>query len=190
MSNAINQEVEAIRTLLTALEPLESKSRQAVLDYVMHRLDISFPAPSLIKPNVSETPPSPFPEPQQTPPQEPGHIHIKDLKDQKKPRSSNEMAALVAYYLLYKAKPNERKQTITTKDIETYFRIAEFKGPTKPQFTLPNAKAAGYLDAAGSGKYKLNPVGYNLVVHSMPRAEKQVTRKPSKRFKMKQKKVS
>ena len=35
--------------------------------------------------------------------------------------------------------------------------------------TLPNAKSAGYFDAVGNGEYKLNAVGHNLVVHSMPR---------------------
>ena len=66
------------------------------------------------------------------------------------------------------APKTERKDRITTKDIETYFKIAEFP-LTKTQFTLPNAKAAGYLDAVGNGEYKLNAVGHNLVVHSMPR---------------------
>ncbi|MGK2932078.1 MAG: hypothetical protein ACSLFD_04830, partial [Solirubrobacterales bacterium] len=35
--------------------------------------------------------------------------------------------------------------------------------------TLPNATQAGYFDATGeTGKYRLNPVGYNLVVHGLP----------------------
>jgi hypothetical protein len=41
--------------------------------------------------------------------------------------------------------------------------------PEQIRVTLPNAKAAGYFDAAGEGEYKLNAVGHNLVVHSMPR---------------------
>jgi hypothetical protein len=79
------------------------------------------------------------------------------------------MAALVAYFLANVVDEQERKERITTKDIDTYFKIAEFPLPTKTRFTLPNAKAAGYLDPVGSGQYKLNAVGYNLVVHSMPR---------------------
>jgi hypothetical protein len=111
-------------------------------------------------------------------------IHIKDLKEQKKPRFAIEMAALVAYYLANVAPKSDRKDRITTKDIETYFKIAEFPLPEKTQFTLPNTKAAGYLDAVGNGEYKLNPVGYNLVVHSMPRGadDKAASRrKPAKR---------
>ena len=85
-------------------------------------------------------------------------------------RSANEMATLVAYYLANAVPKANRKDRITAKDIETYFKIAEFP-LTKTQFTLPNAKAAGYLDAFGNGEYKLNAVGHNLVVHSMPRGE-------------------
>lgn len=34
--------------------------------------------------------------------------------------------------------------------------------------TLTNAKNAGYLDAAGDGKYKLSSVGENLVAITLP----------------------
>ncbi|WP_425905918.1 hypothetical protein [Nitrobacter sp. TKz-YC02] len=34
--------------------------------------------------------------------------------------------------------------------------------------TLTNAKNAGYLDSAGSGKFKLSSVGENLVAITLP----------------------
>ena len=34
--------------------------------------------------------------------------------------------------------------------------------------TLTNAKNAGYLDAAGNGKFKLSSVGENLVAITLP----------------------
>jgi hypothetical protein len=34
---------------------------------------------------------------------------------------------------------------------------------------LVDARGAGYFDSAGRGKYKLNPVGHNLVVHKLPK---------------------
>jgi hypothetical protein len=103
--------------------------------------------------------------------QKSSQTHIKEFKEQKNPRYAIEMAAVVAYYLQDLAPPKERKDTISTRDVETYFKIAEFKLPTKPQFTLPNAKAAGYFDAVGNGEYKLNAVGHNLVAHSLPRGK-------------------
>jgi hypothetical protein len=102
-------------------------------------------------------------------------LSIRDLKDEKKPASSNQMAALVAYYLSEIAPEAERKDTINASDLEKYFKQAGFKLPKVISQALPNAAAAAYLDAAGNGLYKLNPVGYNLVVHGLPRANGQVT---------------
>ena len=97
--------------------------------------------------------------------------HIEDLKKKKKPRSANEMAALVAYYLSDLAPANEHKDKVTTEDIRTYFKIANFPLPKEIRVTLANATAAGYFNAVGNGECKLNAVGHNLVVHSMPRGE-------------------
>jgi len=95
---------------------------------------------------------------------------IRSLRREKRPQSANEMAALVAYYLGEVAGEGERKETVSQKDIEKYFKQAGFPLPKVPSQTLPNAKSAGYLDSADKpGEYRLNPVGYNLVVHTLPR---------------------
>ena len=177
MSTDVDKEIDAIGTLLKVLEPLDPKARKSVLDYVMRRLDIT----------IQEAPP-PKPDALGLPPGEPvitneqtGETHIKDLVLEKKPRSAIEMATIVAYYLSHKAPQKNRKQSINTKDIDTYFKIAGFELPTQLKFTLPNTKSAGYLDAVGNGEYKLNPVGYNLVVHSMPKTSEQGKRKPQRK---------
>ena len=170
MTEHIDKEIEAIKAVLLALEPLPPEVRTSVLEYVLRRLqialgpvqqtEVSTPAPSAdatLAAVEAET------ERQTTP------THIKDFKEKKKPRSAIEMAALVAYYLANEAPRKDRKDRITTKEVDTYFKIAGYPLPGKIQFTLVNAKAAGYLDAVGNGEYKLNAVGHNLVVHSMPR---------------------
>jgi hypothetical protein len=96
-------------------------------------------------------------------------VSIKDLKEEKLPESSNQMAAIVAFYLQEVAPENERESTITASDIEKYFKQARFNLPKNIRMALPNAAAAGYLDSVGGGAYKLNPVGYNLVAHGLPR---------------------
>jgi hypothetical protein len=78
------------------------------------------------------------------------------------------MAALVAYYLKHLAPAEDRKEAISREDIEKYFGQGGFPLPEKPQFTLTNAKNAGYFDSAGTGLYRLNPVGHNLVAHNLP----------------------
>jgi hypothetical protein len=165
MADPVDQEVEGIRAVLAALTPLSQAARSSVLEYVSKRLGVAVPSLSDrddAQPIASkgEHPPAPS---GQTP------VHIKALKEEKKPRSANEMAALVAYYLSNVAPPEQRKKTVNQKDIETFFKIAEFPLPREMRVTLANAKTAGYFDAAGDGEYKLNAVGHNLVVHSMPR---------------------
>jgi hypothetical protein len=81
------------------------------------------------------------------------------------------MAALVAYYLSELTSKDERKDEITSADLEKYFKQAAFRLPRSLRMTLPNAAAAGYFDSAGAGRYRLNPVGYNLVVHGLPRSQ-------------------
>ena len=180
MLTDVDKEIGAIGTLLKALDPLEPKSRQSVLDYVIRRLDIPLPKTQggTLVPDLSALPPG---EPSVITREPPGQVHIKDLVRDKKPRSAIEMATLVAYYLSHKAPQNERKQTVNNKDNETYFKIAEFKLPRQPKFTLQNTKAAGHLDAVGDGEYKLNPVGYNLVVHNMPKTSERGTHRPQRK---------
>lgn len=180
MTTNVDKEIGAIGTLLKALEPLDPKARQSVLDYVMRRLDIPLPTTQggALPTAASLLPPG---EPPVITDEPTGQAHIEDLVRDKKPRSAIEMATLVAYYLSHKAPQNERKQTISNKDIETYFKIGEFKLPSKPKFTLVNTKGAGYLDAVGDGEYKLNPVGYNLVVHSMPKTSKRGASRPHRK---------
>ena len=175
MPEEIEKEIEAIKTLLIALEPLNPKVRESVLGYVIKRLNISIPevptslhlpehkAPEngITMPDISGPKTSEKPIGQQ--------IDIRQLKEDKSPKSAIEMAVLVSYYLSNVATENVRKETISTGDLEKYFKMAKFRLPKSLKFTLPNAKKAGYLESAGTGEYKLNPVGYNLVVHSMPK---------------------
>jgi hypothetical protein len=168
---AVDAEIEAIHVVLGALEALQPDVRDAVLGYVLKRLKIPFAGAQ-----------SPAPEPKSSLSEEPeasptlsvvgtrppaGSLHIKAFKEEKKPRSANEMAALVAYYLENLA--SDRKKTVNARDIETYFKIAGFPLPEQVRLTLQNAKTAGYFDLAGDGEYRLNAIGHNLVVHSMPR---------------------
>ncbi|HEY2975957.1 MAG TPA: hypothetical protein VGJ48_25815 [Pyrinomonadaceae bacterium] len=99
-----------------------------------------------------------------------GSRDIKELKAQKNPYSANEMAAVVAFYLSEIAVGDERKTEVDLEDMVKYFKQAIFPLPKKPQMLMTNAKNAGYFDSAERGKFKLNPVGYNLVAHNLPRS--------------------
>jgi hypothetical protein len=95
---------------------------------------------------------------------------IRSFKAEKNPRSAREMACVVAFYLQELAPENERKESISTADLEKYFKQAGFQLPTKLAQILPDAKSSGYFDSPSRAAYKLNAVGYNLVAHKLPAA--------------------
>ncbi len=97
-----------------------------------------------------------------------GSIDIKSLRNEKRPSSANEMAAVVAFYLSELVPEGERKLEVQAEDMKKYFKQAGFPLPKQLRMLLPNAKNSGYFDSSGGG-YKLNPVGYNLVAHNLPR---------------------
>jgi hypothetical protein len=175
-TNSADRELGAISSILKALDGLDGESIQRVLDYVFGRLSIS--APRHIKAVSSVTQPALSAESSPA-----RRTSIRDLKEEKKPESSNQMAALVAYYLSEIADSAERKDAINTADLERYFKQASFKLPKSLPSTLPNATAAGYFDPTGSGLYRLNAVGYNLVAHGLPRANAAPPKRTSQRLK-------
>jgi len=165
-------EIAALTTLIKALEPLKSDQRIRVLSFVFHKLNIRMPDFDSRERQESElavalgtdldTKPAQSSD-TRTP------TDIRSLKDLKKPRTANEMAALVAYYLEHVAVGGERRDFITADDIKPYFNQAGFPLPSGPAaMTLTNAKNAGYLNARARGQYHLNPVGYNLIAYKLP----------------------
>jgi hypothetical protein len=162
----IDREVEAIRTISSALLPLDELGKQRVIDYVLKRFGL-WASQSIRPVQVPSIPKSAQDLLAETSLSE--ITHIGQLRELKKPNTAIEMAALVAYYLSDLAPLNERKFTVTTRDMETYFKIANYRLPIAIQQLLGNAKNAGYFDLVGTGEYKLNAVGYNLVVHNLPR---------------------
>ena len=177
-----DRELDAISVVLGALEPLDGESIQRVLDYVFGRLSISRHAAAAAPISVPSVASSTAPG------REPVHpsrqFSIRDLKEEKQPAASNQMAALVAYYLSEVAPESERKDAINASDLERYFKQAGFKLPKAVSQALPNAAAAGYFDSTGNGLYRLNAVGYNLVVHGLPRTDarkSQPARRPAQK---------
>jgi hypothetical protein len=179
-----DRELKAIRANLTALEGLDGESLQRVLDYVFGRLSLNtsprgYSAGAGYSAGTSHAvahqPESATSDSRIT--------SIRDLKDQKQPGSSNQMAALVAFYLSELAPPGERRQEVTSDDLQKYFKQAGFRLPGEMRKTLPNAAAAGYFDGLGGGRYKLNPVGYNLVVHGLPRGAGESPKAPKRKAK-------
>jgi hypothetical protein len=170
----IDVELTAIKAIAEALGPLNKDTRQRVLNYAIQHLGLSAPSTLLISPAGVTT--QGLPAAAQTrstvslPVSDQELVDIRSLREQKSPATDVEMATIVAYYVRHAAPEGERKDEIGAEDIEKYFIQAGYPLPSKKQFTLVNAKKAGYLESTSRGKYRLNSVGHNLVAHNMPRA--------------------
>jgi hypothetical protein len=158
-----DKELAAIGSIMEALSPLDASGRQRVLEYVLKRLDLETSvAGSLMPEFLAEAAPAAT-----------AGRTIKDIRSltaEKQPRSANEMVAVVAYYLSELAGEGEASKTINTEAVSRYFKQARFPMPRAIGSALTNAAAAGYLENVGRGEYRLSPVGYNLVAHSLPRS--------------------
>ena len=148
---------------MEVLKPLNATGRSRVLEYVLKRLEMDA-VPSISSIGFEHA---------VAPSQDSAGPFVKDIRSltaEKQPRSANEMVALIAYYLSEVAPDNTRTSTINVETIRKYFKMAAFPMPRVPKNALTNASAAGYLENVARGEYRLNPVGYNLVVHGLPRS--------------------
>jgi hypothetical protein len=157
---------QAIDAIVGVLEKLDAKSRDTALTAACAHLGISSVAPpNTVAEQQNQASHSSLDSMASV---SRGIVDIRTLKTQKQPKSAQQMACLVAYYLQEVAPSSDRKATITADDIEKYFKQAGYKLPTKIRQVLSDGKLLGYFDPVARGEYKLNAVGYNLVAHSMP----------------------
>ncbi|MBN1618627.1 hypothetical protein JW887_04805 [Candidatus Dojkabacteria bacterium] len=161
---------QAIDQIIDALNSLEQNAQKTAIEAACSHLgiqpssshdDLLTPKSSPLATLISHEGPMVIPTQK---------IDIRTLKEQKQPKSAQQMACVVAYFLQELAPEAERKDIITASDLEKYFKQAKFKLPKTIQQVLPDGRAAGYFESApGRGEYKLNAVGYNLVAHNLPK---------------------
>lgn len=163
----------AIDDIVAALEALDESSRATAIRAACDHLGMTTPAASSTAPSTGAPPAAVTVRPGAISKPAPQTItDIRTFKDQKQPSSAAEMACVVAYYLDTLATAAERKQEVSSTDLEKYFKQAGYRLPKRMAQVLVDARGSGYFDSAGHGKYKLNPVGHNLVVHSLPKTKK------------------
>lgn len=161
---------QVIDEILTALRPLDENDRSIAVQAACEHLKISGPLASQVDNTLRGGDSSS--ETSNVEAASGSVVDIRTLKEDKQPKTDTEMACIVGYYLDAIALPALRKPEINSADIEKYFKQAKYPLPKRKEQVLVNAKASGYFDSAGHGKYRLNPVGHNLVVHTLPRVKK------------------
>ncbi|MET3928813.1 hypothetical protein ABIE51_000700 [Lysobacter sp. OAE881] len=153
----------ALDLVIETLEPLDKRARETVLAAACRHLDLTDLSVGTMVPASGPDPDSKVNDVRRAAPTD-----IRSLKTEKQPKTVQQMACLVAYYLQESAPESERKPTVNAADLEKYFKQAGFKLPSRIAQVLIDAKAGGYFDSTGRGEYRLNAVGYNLVAHSLP----------------------
>lgn len=102
-----------------------------------------------------------------TPPRA-GAVDIRTFFAEKNPANDTEAAAVVAFYYGSVVPEDSRRAVIDAKILNDAFRKSGWPLPKVVGQTLRNAKKAGYFDSGGEpGTFRLNPVGYNLVEHTL-----------------------
>jgi hypothetical protein len=165
--------LDAAQKIVAELHGMTTEHQALALKFAMETLGLQLPAGHAQASQV----PSHASQAQIHAPQPPPHAqaggagHAGDIKSftaAKAPKSDQQFAAVVAYFYQFEAKPNDRKEVIDPELMKEAARLAGRPQVARWAMTLNNAKNAGYLNAAGTGKFKLSPVGENLVAITLP----------------------
>jgi hypothetical protein len=159
-------DLEAVRTLVKALEPFEARDQERIIRWAREKLGLSAGTGTTEKTATGTIGPEQTGERRDS---NQVRVSIKDFIRSKVPQSDNQLAATVAYYHRFTAPESERKQAITKEDIKDACRLASIDPPERPDQTLVNAHRAGLLDKGPEkGTYVINSVGENLVAMTLP----------------------
>jgi hypothetical protein len=156
-------DLNALRTILAALEPFEEIERERILRWTSEKLGIKSQLAAMPQGSTPMNNSGANSGTLQT-----GTKDIKSFLADKSPTSANQLIAAVAYYYKFEASPSERKSSITADDVVDACRKAGRERPKFPNEIMSNAKNFGLIDNVGTGLYELNTVGENLVAVSMP----------------------
>ena len=165
--SAKTDDLEAVRLLADTLEPFTSEDRERIIRWARERLGMATP---LARSNSQQVESSLGGTAERFPLATAaiGSSDIKSFVTQKAPKSDVHFAATVAYYHQFMAPTGQRKDSITKDDLVEACRQVPRKRPKRPAQVLVNAYQDGLLDRGGTGHYKLNSVGENLVAMVLP----------------------
>ncbi len=155
-------DLAAVRTITEALEGFDVKEQERIIRWVREKIGLAVaPGPSTL-PTGSVVALGPA---------IPGTT-AKDLKSfvgEKNPKNDVQFAATVAYYYRFVAPSDQRKEAITSNDLQEACRLVGRERFTVPAQTLRNAHTLGLLNKGSeSGSFIINSVGENLVDVTLP----------------------
>lgn len=176
---------DAAKSIVEALKGLDKPSQTLAIRFASESLGLSGVA--------MHVPPALGAPSQMSQPEVRGATHSTDIKQftaAKAPKSDQQFAAVAAYFYRFEAPESARKDTIDVDTLKEAARLAGRRQAKNWAFTLNNAKNSGYLDSVGSGQFRINAVGENLVAIALPGDDSGTPPKRSSKQKVKGKNSS
>ena len=164
MTEQALDDLEAVRVIVKTLDGFAEPERERILRWAREKMGLpSAPPPGASGQAVPIPPPA-----RETGTTLPGQRQdIKTFVQSKNPPSDTQFAATVAYYYRFEAPESERKESITSADLQDATRKAGRDRLSRPAQTLVNAHQQGLLDKPERGAYAINTVGENLVAMAL-----------------------
>jgi len=176
-------EIDAMKNVETAFEPLNEAEIKRVLDWACARyLGISAAAPAVVQETQDQRGSDAKRKTGKKKPK--GKVLPKQIKDlnlkpqgkksgqdfalEKKPTNAMHKGVVAVYYL----RDVLGLPAISVDHVFTFFKNATWKIPADLFNTLQQAGSAGWLDTADSQNIIITPIGENLVEHDLPKQGK------------------
>lgn len=174
-------DLEAVRNVIEALEGFEQTDQERIIRWAKEKLGFVERA----VPSGKPSPPidgAPATHVTEHPVVDRNGTDIRSFVASKDPKNDQHFAATIAYYYQFEAPNDQRKDEIIGDDLQEACRQANRNRLQNPGQTLRNAHQSGLLDkATGTGAYKINAVGENLVAMTLPVTGQSAPRTSSKK---------
>jgi len=172
MAKLAPDDLEAVRTVVAALQAFDSNEQERILRWSREKLGLTVSVASGAGERERKTVSTGS---ESSAPTASASIRVPDIKsfvESKSPRSDIQFAATVAYYYRFEAPEPQRKASITSADLQEACRQTGRQRLKRPITTLSNAHTQGYLDRGSDrGSFVLNTVGENLVAMTLPEGD-------------------
>lgn len=176
-------EIDAMKSVEDALEPLNDAEKKRVLDWACSRyLGTAATIPPVSHDSQDQRGSGKKPKPSKkkpkgkTIPKQIKNLNLKpkgkksglDFAVEKKPTNVLHKCVVAVYYL----RDEIGLSAISVDHVFTFFKNASWKIPSDLVNTLQQAGTAGWLDTADSKNIIITPIGENLVEHDLPKKGK------------------
>ena len=156
-------DLEAVRTIASTLEPFEKGDRERMIRWVREKLGMD--VLTLLPSPQSTASPQSSPEIRRTGPT----VDVRSFVNTKNPKADAHFAATIAFYYKFESSEADRKPTINSSDLQEACRLAGRQRLHDPGHTLRDARKIGLLDKGPErGTYSISTVGENLVAMTLP----------------------